>query len=98
MLSDDDICLLYECYGDNISQIVSEIDKGFNKDNVKYSRQFNSFEFLNAVISKNYKRTSLIVNNFDKSSQYEIIPLLGLLFSFFSKLLAFNLPSPLITT
>jgi len=89
MLSDDDICLLYECYGDNISQIVSEIDKGFNKDNVKYSRQFNSFEFLNAVISKNYKRTSLIVNNFDKSSQYEIIPLLGLLFSFFSKLLAF---------
>ena len=89
ILNDDDVDLLYECYGDNISQIIAEINKGFNKDNVKYSRQFNSFEFLNAIITKNYRKISLIVNNFDKSNQYEIIPLLGLLFSFFSKLLAF---------
>ena len=88
-LNNDDVDLLYECYGDNISQIISEINKGFNKNNVKYSRQFNSFEFLNAITSKNYRKISLIVNNFDKSNQYEIIPLLGLLFSFFSKLLAF---------
>lgn len=89
ILNDDDVDLLYECYGDNISQIIAEIGKGFNKDNVKYSRQFNSFEFLNAITTKNYRKISLIVNNFDKSNQYDIIPLLGLLFSFFSKLLAF---------
>ena len=89
ILKNDDIDLLYECYGDNISQIISEINKGFNKENIKYSRQFNSFEFLNALTSKNYKKICLIVNNFDKSNQYEIISLIGLLFSFFSKLLAY---------
>ena len=88
-INDDDIDLLYECYGDNLSQIISEIDKGFDKRNVKYSRQFNTFEFLNALITKNAKKTALIVNNFDRSNQYEIIPFLGLLFSFFSKLLTY---------
>ena len=88
-INDDDIDLLYECYGDNLSQIMNEIEKGFNKENIKYSRQFNSFEFLNALITKNARKVSLIVNNFDKSDQYEIIPFLGLLFSYFSKLLAY---------
>ena len=91
--------LLIEALGYNLLKISNSIDKlsVYVKDvitaldvekHIGVNREYNNFELQNAIGEKDIKKSLLIVNYFtSNTSKYPIHLLLGMLFSFFSKLL-----------
>ena len=87
--------------GNNLSRVCSEIDKlivtiGNNKKitseiveaNIGISKDFNNFELLKAVITKDSYKANLICNQFAKDPKNNPMVLtLSVLFSFFSNLM-----------
>ncbi len=74
--------LLAECIGNNMSGIVSAIEKlEVNVDkskivnaenvqnNIGYSKDFNLFELQNAIAEKNIYKSNLIINHFGKNKK-----------------------------
>jgi DNA polymerase III subunit delta len=93
--------LLAEFVGNNLSRLANEIDKllinikegtEVNEDLIeKYvgvSKEFNVFELQQALIKKDILKANRIVNYFEANPKNNpIIPIISVLFNFFSKLL-----------
>lgn len=80
----------YRNFGDNLKKIISEIDKNIECIDFNYSREFNAFEFINAISTKNFDKVVLMTKSLKSKDKNELIPLFGLIFSFFQKLIAFK--------
>lgn len=78
---------IYDCYSDNLNLIKTVIDN-VNFNNISYFRDFNLFEFINYVsLIKKDKLINAV--NFTKINKNDIFPLLGMIFNFFLKFLAY---------
>ena len=98
-IDDDNIRTLVDS-GDDINNIIKKIsilDKSYNTidkniltDIMPIQKNFDIFEFMMALANKNFTKINIISKNFFTCSSAEIIPLLGLLYSFFLKTLIYK--------
>jgi len=93
--------MLAEYVGNNLSGIANALDKillNFDKEkeitetivaeNVGLSKEFNAFELQNALGNRNVFKSNQIINYFESNPKNNpIIPIISLLFSYFSKIL-----------
>jgi len=100
-ISEKAIFMLEESVGSDLSRLVKELDKvilnlqpGDNiadaiiQEYVGISKEFNAFELQNAIASRDiYKANQIIFQLVDHSKNQVAIPLIALLFTFFSKIL-----------
>lgn len=97
----DAIDLLVDFLGNSLNKVFGEIDKlqvSAGKEgaritrkevmaNIGLNKEFNSFEFVKALASKNYKRAMTIVNYFASNPrQNPVVTITGVLFKFYSQL------------
>ncbi len=100
MLDDRNAFILAEHVGNDLSRLAGELQKlllvSANKQitaediekNIGISREFNAFELLNALVTKDGKRAARIVNYLaNHSKQYPIQMILAVLFNYFSDLM-----------
>jgi DNA polymerase III subunit delta len=86
--------------GNDLSKVVNEINKLLIltpqsvritskeiEDNVGISKEFNVFELQNSIGRKDLAKTALIVHHISKNPKNSIIPTIGMLFAFFTKLM-----------
>ena len=100
-ITDKSVFMLAEFIGNNLERLSNEIDKMLInfKDKVeitdhiiqKYigiSKEYNAFELQKAVALKELVKANKIINYFDANPKNNpVIPIISLLYSFFSKLL-----------
>ncbi len=104
-IEDKAIAMLTELQGTELKKIFSEIDKIIvaEKGNVGtisetlverytgFSKDFNNFELTSALSVKDYRKAMTIINYFSLSpAKHPPVVTIGLLFSFFSKLVVAN--------
>lgn len=90
--------LIAEAVGNDLSKLVNELDKLIiNKTDSKeitdtdvelkigISREFNIFELINAIATKNTSRAFHIAHHLGKSKEFSIIAACNMLTTFFSK-------------
>jgi DNA polymerase III subunit delta len=96
--------MLTEFLGNNLANIANELDKlmislpkGFKispkiiEENIGISREFNAFELQNALVRNDVVKANQIINYFDKNQKTNnIIQTIGILFSFFRKVLVMH--------
>jgi DNA polymerase-3 subunit delta len=99
------VMLLSEYIGADLSRLANEIDKvALNlqpqqsieeklvQENIGISKEYNIFELQTALIQKNAVKASQIIRYFESDPRNNpLIPMLSLLFSFFTKLLTLHL-------
>jgi DNA polymerase III subunit delta len=97
--------LLSEYIGSDLSRLANEIDKvALNlqpqqmiddklvQENVGISKEYNIFELQSALIQRNAMKAAQIIRYFESDPRNNpLIPMLSLLFSFFTKLLTLHL-------
>lgn len=95
-LSPDAIGVLYNLLGNDVNNISSAlaglqgayIDTDYILENVSYSKTFNAFELMAAIAKRDKRKIQHMTTRLlDNMSLSEIIPLIGLLYSFFTKVL-----------
>ena len=88
--------MIYALLGNDMQKITSAlvglqglfIDSDYLLRHVAYDKTFNAFELMAAIAKKNTKSIQLMTTPLlERFSPSEIIPLLGLLYSFFTKVL-----------
>lgn len=92
-INDDAITLLRLLTGDDL-QVLSqelekltffkEIDEKIISEYISFQRHYDPFEFLNAIVEKKITLLERILKN---NNDIEVIPLVALLYSFFSKIM-----------
>lgn len=101
VITDEAILLLQELVGSNLGRLAKEIDKIIlnlqpgatitNSDIQEYvgiSKQFNAFELQNAIATKDIFKANQLVFQLASNTRSQIaIPVVSLLFTFFSKIL-----------
>lgn len=102
---DKAVNMLAEHLGTNLSRIVTELDKltitmskGTNRitpeaieKNIGFSKEYNNFELLNAILSRDVEKATRIGLYFGRNQKTNnIIPTISILFSLFSDLLLAN--------
>lgn len=97
-ISKEAITLINELLGNNLQRIANEIDKMLllSKDisydlveyNVSSTREFDAFDLQKALINRNVKRISDIIEFIDPSSKSTVaIQIINVLFNFFCKVI-----------
>lgn len=102
VLIDDKCCsLLADYVGNDLSRLFGEIDKllvaggrhsaridaDLIERNIGLSKEFNNFELVNALATRNYPKAMQIVDYFTRNPrQNPLVMTVALLFSYFSKL------------
>ena len=104
-IDSDAVQLMADYLGADLHKVVNEADKlmisipkdgsSISADRVKQyvgiSKQYNVFEFKNAIISRNVYKTNLIAKYFAQNPKANpIMPILSLLFNFFSNLILYS--------
>ncbi|MFY8020825.1 MAG: DNA polymerase III subunit delta [Bacteroidia bacterium] len=102
-ISEHNALLIADFIGSDLSRIKNEIEKLIiNKDRDKeigqdeienfigVSKEFNTFELLSALATKNTKRVFYINHHMSDKKDFSIIPLLAMMNSYFAKALAFK--------
>lgn len=102
-ISEHNALLIADFIGSDLSRIKNEIDKLIiNKDRDKeigqdeienfigVSKEFNTFELLSALATKNTKRVFYINHHMSDKKDFSIIPLLAMMNSYFAKALGFK--------
>ena len=93
--------LLLDSLGADLSKISNAINKLFDilsegssintsdvQDHIGFHREYNNFELQNALAEKNKKKIFSITHHFEANpNKFPLPPIIGVLFSFFSKLL-----------
>jgi DNA polymerase III subunit delta len=96
--------LIADHIGNDLSRVVNEIEKTFihlsNGDeliedliekNIGISKDFNNFEFCNAISIKNHFKYNQIINYFSKNEkEHPMLLSVGVLYSFFAKVLVLH--------
>jgi DNA polymerase-3 subunit delta len=96
--------MLVEFLGNDLSKIANELDKlaivlpkgsvitdAVIEQNIGISKDFNNFELLNAIVNRNQVKAYKIVNYFGQNPKNNpIVVTLGLVYSYFSKLLLYH--------
>lgn len=97
--------MMVEFLGDDLSKIANELDKliitlptenriispAHIEKNIGISKDYNNFELQKALIQKDILKANRIVNYFSQNQNLNPITLtIGILFSFFSKLLLYH--------
>lgn len=82
---------LVETYS-TLSQLDNKkpLDNAFIDEKIEYKKEFNPFELLTAI---GYKKKTVaidIVNNLHVENNFELVKIIGLFYSFFSKILIAN--------
>lgn len=100
------VSLLVDHVGTDLNRMASELDKlGIKGDkritadlieqNIGVSKEFNTYELKNALLSKDVFKANRIVNYFDKNTkEYPIQKVLPSLFTFFSNLMVAHYATP----
>jgi len=102
-ISEHNAALIADFIGSDLSRIKNEIEKLIlNKDKDKeigqdeiesyigVSKEFNTFELLSAIATKNTKRVFYINHHMSDKKAFSIIPLLAMMNSYFAKALGFK--------
>lgn len=98
------VAMLVEFLGTDLNRIVNEIDKltiilplgttitpDHIEENIGISKEFNNFEFINAIAERNSFKAYQIAKYFaDNSKNNPLVVTTSLLYNFFSKLLQYH--------
>ena len=93
-ITGDAVSMMYAYLGNDLRQITGVID-GMSgnvitcdllRTKIRYSREFNAYELLDAIANNNSEEAVSIISQFDRSVD-DMISFIGLLYLFFSKLL-----------
>lgn len=92
-ISDDAIELLRLLIGDDLQILLQEleklsylpnIDKKTISEYISFQRQYDPFEFINAIVEK---KLTLLEKFLKNNNNIEVIPVVALLYSFFTKIM-----------